>query len=138
MKKFVKVVAVALVVMTALTLFAACGVSLDPDKTYDALLDNGYYCDMDTSALSLATYAGKLGVKAYDMSAVITANKTDKSRETQKITIFYFKDYESAYKAWENAQELSEKAQGTRTDWVCERYLNVIYFGTKQALKDAR
>ena len=126
MKKFAKITAVALVAIMALAVLVACGPASDPDKAVAALKENGYT-------------AGKISTGGYEgLEAVVSGTKGLLSGNLQTITIYYFKDTASANDAWESIKSDSDKDKKDDSDWVCKKSGKVIYYGTKQAVKDAR
>ena len=136
MKKFAKVMAVALVAVMVLAVLVACGPASDPDKAVKALKDNGYASAVKVSA-SGYSYKG--------LTAVVTASKglvgaLLGNDDFQTITIYYFEDTASANDAWEKIKSDSDKdkEKNKDSDWVCKKSGKVIYYGTKQAVKDAR
>lgn len=133
MKKFVKVTAVALVAVMALALLVACGPASDPDKALAALKENGY----TATKVSAGSYEG--------LTAVVTGTKGLLSGllgggDVQFITIFYFESSKAANEAWADIQEVAGKDSNKKddSDWVVEKSGSMIYYGTKQAVKDAR
>ena len=118
MKKFAKITAVVLVAVMALALLVACGPASDPDKAKKALEDNGY------TVVNLPA-GGIAGIKA-----IVSGTKGLLSGNAQTITIYYFNDAESANNAWEEIKD--------KSDWVVAKSGAMIYYGTSQAVKDAR
>ncbi len=135
-KTIIKVLALALVaVMMCAALVSCGGPNADPDKARTALKDNGYAAEKLDSDASL--YLFKIaGID--DLSCVVTgtAKKDDK---VEHITIFYFEDTEAANEQWEDVQKYSDKSEDKEeSDWVVEKSGKMIYYGTKQAVKDAQ
>lgn len=131
MKKLVKVTAVALVAVMALTLLVACGPASNPDKALAALKENGY----TATKISAGSYEG--------LTAVVTGTKGLFSAlfggdDVQFITIFYFESSKAANDAWDAIKAESNKEQLDGSDWVVEKSGSMIYYGTKQAVKDAK
>ena len=135
MKKFAKVAAVVLVAVMVLAVLVACGPASDPDKAVSALKGNGYT-------------AAKLSADGYSfngLTAVVTGTKgvlssiLGGSDDFQTITIYYF---ESASAAKDNYEAIESKANSDSnkkdSDWVIAQSGAMIYYGTKQAVKDAR
>lgn len=133
MKKFAKVMAVALVAVMALAVLVACGPASDPDKAVKALKDNGYT-------------AGKVSAGSYEgLTAVVTGTKGALGAllgkdEFQFITIYYFESASAANDAWDSIKSESDKNSNKKddSDWVVKKSGKIIYFGTKQAAKDAQ
>ena len=128
MKKFAKITAVALVAVMVLAALVACGPAADPDKAVSALKSNDYV-------------AGKVTTGGYSgMVAMVTGTKGLLTGNLQTITIYYFESTSAANDAWEKIKSDSDKdkEKNKDSDWVCKKSGKVIYFGTKQAVKDAR
>lgn len=135
MKKTLRLVAFALVLVTLVAAFASCGgPAKDPDDALAALKENNYAAvksdTLVTAALTLA------GVKNVD--SVVSGSATiDDKFET--VTILYFADKDAANEAWEDAQKYaSDKKDDKAEDWVCKKSGAMIYFGTPNAVKAAK
>jgi hypothetical protein len=135
MKNALKIVALALVLVTMVAALASCGgPAKDPADAEKALKDNGYTVvksdNLATAALALA------GVK--DVESVVSGSATiDDKFET--VTIFYFEDKDAANEAWEDAQKYAdEKKDDKSEDWVVKKSGAMIYFGTPNAVKAAK
>lgn len=135
MKKTLRLVAFALVLVTLVAAFASCGgPAKDPDDALAALKENDYAAvksdTLVTAALTLA------GVKNVD--SVVSGSATiDDKFET--VTILYFADKDAANEAWENAQKYAnDKKDDKAEDWVCKKSGAMIYFGTPNAVKAAK
>ena len=126
MKKFAKIMAVVLVAAMALAVLVACGPASDPDKAKAALEANGY------TAVNLPT-GGIAGVKA-----IVSGTKGLLSGNAQTITIYYFNDADAANDAWEEIKQKSDSEGKDKSDWVIAKSGTMIYYGTSQAVKDAR
>ena len=133
MKKFAKVMAVVLVAVMAVTLLVACGPANNIEDAIAALKGNGY---------ATHKFVGNIGFSNVDSKLVATkgvvGSLLGSGEEYQTITIYYFFTADAAKEAFEDIQQLSELERGEREDWVCKRSGDVVYFGTKQAVKDAR
>lgn len=138
MKKFAKITAVALVVVMALALLVACGPASDPDKAVEALKKNGYEPVKATNAIALGITEALIGAERGDLVATVSATKIDDDKNTQSITIWYFKNAAAANKCWDKAQSESNKDKDKDSDWVCKKSGAMIYFGTTQGVKDAK
>ena len=140
MKKFAKIMAVALVAVMALALLVSCGPASDPDKALAALKGNDYKAATKlTDAISLGLTEAALGSERGDLVAIVSGSKTDDNQKLQTVTILYFKDAASASKAWNKAQEYAEgEKDKDASDWVVAKSGAMIYYGTSQAVKDAR
>ena len=132
MKTFLKVLALSLVaVLMCATLVSCGGPASDPDKAAEALEDADYVVIKADDKISLATYDA-LGVD--DLECVITAFNEDE----EGIVIFYFEDKDAANDAWEAIEEIAEEAAEEEEDLVIKKSGKMIYYGTKQAIKDAK
>lgn len=128
-KTIIKVVALAMIAVMACMLLVACAPASDPDKAIEALKDNGYAAAEDKLLIPGALKL--LGVK--DIDCVVAGTK-----EGEAITIIYFADKDAAEAAWEKVSEYAEDQKDDESDWVVDKSGAMIYFGTKQAVKDAR
>lgn len=132
MKKFAKVAAVVLVAVMALAVLVACGPNSDPDKAVAALKENGYT-------------AGKVTTGGYEgLEAIVSGTKglvgsLFGKDEFQTITIYYFESASAANDAWEDIKKDADKDSNKKDeDWVVAKSGKIIYYGTKQAVKDAK
>ena len=134
MKKFAKVMAVALVAVLALTALVACGPASKPDKAVKALEDKKYgvvaVIGSESSAkqLILDGIAKLAGLEEGDIIATIEATSGNES-----IMITYFKNASVASKYWKENKDKVEKKEG----WVTKQSGAMVYSGTEQAVKDA-
>ena len=128
MKKFTKILALTLVLMMSVALFASCAApNKDPEKAKEALEKAEYeviYADEELAELA----AGMLGVEK--VTALISASKGDDA-----IEIFYFEDAAAANDAFDTVKEMAEKA-GTTAE--VKKSGNMIYYGTPAAIKAAK
>lgn len=132
MKTFAKVLALALVaVMMCAALVSCGGPASDPDKAAKALEDADYIVVKADDKVSLALYE-TMGVKK--LECVITAYNEDE----EGIVIFYFEDKAAANDAWETIEEEAKEATKDEEDIVIKKSGKMIYYGTKQAIKDAK
>ena len=135
MKKFAKIMAVALVAVMALAALVACGPASDPKKAAKALEDKKYVvsavigADSSAKQLVLDGMAKGVGLEAGDIIATVTATNGDEG-----ISITYFKNASAAKTFWDKNKDSIEKKDG----WVTKRSGSIIYTGTEQAVKDAR
>ena len=134
MKKFTKIMAVALVAVLALAALVACGPASDPKKAAQALKDNGYAvvsvigADGTLSQAALDVTAKAAGLEAGDIIATVTATSGSES-----ISITYFKNASVASKYWKENKDSMPEKEG----WVGKQSGSMIYYGTEQAVKDA-
>ena len=134
MKKFVKVMAVALVAVMALAALVACGPNSDPDKALAALKDNGYTATKADDAISLGFMETALGATRGDLIAIVTGTK-----DKEMISILYFKDSSTASKFYDKAEKyVEDQKDDEQTNWQSGQSGALVYFGTPQAVKDAR
>ena len=144
MKHFVRMLALlltALLLMTALTSCAPVPAK-DADQALKALEDADYIAVKDTRVLP-ATFK-LLGV---DLTAVVAGTNIFTNDEGDLVTdyvgIFYFADDASAKKAMEEVEKYAaddkESEENLSSDWVSPtRAGNIIYYGTKNAIKAAK
>ena len=137
MKKFTRILCLALVaVMLCATLASCGGPASNPDDAVAALKENGYTAAKDTlivpAALKLA------GVK--DIDTVISGTKIEED-VFETITVIYFTDSDAAEAAFEKVENYASEKKDDKAEesnWVVEQSGAMIYFGTKQAVKDAK
>ena len=135
MKKFAKIMAVALVAVLALAALVACGPASKPDKAAAALKKNGYAVEsvigsestLKQTALDMIAKAA--GLEAGDITATVTATNGDDG-----INITYFKNASVAKSYWEANKDKVVQKEG----WVTKLSGSMLYSGTEQAVKDAR
>lgn len=135
MKKALKIVALALVLVTMVAAFASCGgPAKDPEDALAALKENDYKAAEDT--LVTPGLLAAVGVK--DVKSVVSGSAViDEKFET--VTILYFEDKDAANEAWEDAQKYAdEKKDDKAEDWVVKKSGAMIYFGTPNAVKAAK
>ena len=143
MKKFAKIMAVALVAVMALAVLVACGPATDPKKAAEALEKKEYVvtatigADSTVKQAALDVQAIAMGLKAGDIIATVIATNGEEG-----ITITYFKDASVAKGYWndhkEDIEKLQEQAKEKEQDLVIKLSGSMIYQGTSQAVKDAR
>lgn len=132
MKTFAKILCLSLVAVMLCATLASCAPASDPDKAISALKDAGYIAGKDTTAIPVALAV--LGVKGID--TVISGTKSG-----EHVTVIYFTDSDSAKSAEEKVTKYvddEEKDKKDDSDWVFKRSGKKIYWGTKNAVKDAR
>ena len=133
MKKIIKLLAMALVVLS-LTFVFACAPSSSPTKARDSLEKNGYSVALARDAFSLGLTEGFLGLDSGDLVAVITATK-----EGDAITIIYFEEAEEARECIKLFGDDLKDFIETETDAeiLVKQSGKMIYIGTKAAIKAA-
>lgn len=128
-KNILKITALALLTVMICAMLVACGgPNKDPEKAKEALEDAGY-----TVIFNDGGFLGDLAMPK-GAEATITAVKGD----DEYISIVYYEDKDALNEAWEDVKEDAEKLQGKYEDIVYKKSGNMIYIGTKQAVKDAR
>ena len=135
MKKFARMIALALVMVMSVAMLASCGApNSDPEKALAALKDNDYVAAEDKYIIPTAL--ALLGVK--DIDCVVSGSATiDEKFET--VTIIYFEDKDAANEAWEKVEEYANKEKDEKAEnWVCKKSGAMIYFGTTNGVKAAK
>ena len=134
MKKFVSVLSLVLVAaMLCVSLVSCGGPAKDPADAKAALEENGYTAVKDTTVVPLAL--GLLGVKGVDCAVSGTKVADDK---VDSITIVYFTDADAAETAFDKVKEYADEEKEEGETWVVKQSGAMIYFGTEQAVKDAK
>ena len=136
MKKFTKIVCLALVCVFALCALTACAPNSDPDKALASLKENEYTAIKDTivvpAALTLA------GVKGIDV--VISGSKvveTDDGTKGEHV-IVYFLTADAANSAWETVQKYAEdEKEEDASDWKIKKFGKMIFYGTSAGIRAA-
>lgn len=140
MKKFAKVMALAMVAVLSLAALVACGPASDPDKAEAALKENEYVTLKSTVLVKGLTVIGINGV-----TASVTGTKvTEDSSEV--IFILYFNNNQSANESWDSAQKNIKKImdtlqieyKGDDSDLTIKKSGAMIYCGTAAGIKAAR
>lgn len=134
MKKYAQLISLALVAVMCVALLASCAPASDPDKAVAALKDAGYTAVKDTN-LTPAAYKVLTGT---NISAVVTATKTDDDKNVQSVTIVYFENAKDAKTAYEKLEDKSNEEKKDESDWVFAKSGKMVYWGTKTAVKEAR
>ena len=138
MKKFTKIVAIALVLAMSVAVFASCAkVSKGYEKAKKALADAGYVVD---------TTSGEWGSQVADVESMISAFKIREGTENDKnpkasggIMIYYFKSEKAANKAWDKTikndyESAKKRAAKEEIELISKREGKVIYYGTQDAI----
>lgn len=134
MKKYAQLISLALVAVMCVALLASCAPASDPDKAVAALKDAGYTAVKDTN-FTPAAYKALTGT---NISAVVTATKTDDDKNVQSVTIVYFENAKDAKTAYEKLEDKSNEEKKDESDWVFAKSGKMVYWGTKTAVKEAR
>ncbi|MBQ3064591.1 MAG: hypothetical protein IJC99_07340 [Clostridia bacterium] len=135
MKKFVRILTLALALLMLLATLAACAPAKDPDKAVEALEKAEYLVNKDTR-IQPALFK----VAGYDLTAVVSGTKLS---DKEAVAIYYFADAENAKKALEEVKKYADEAKDDEEvdekNWIAPtRSGKIIYFGTKGAIKAAR
>lgn len=148
MKKYAKLLTLALAAVLTLTLLAACGMSNNPKKKQAALEEKGYEVeavigDNDLEAQAeLDSMSDEMSLTAGELVALIAATKSNETDDvTDFIYIYFFKDGDVANRFWNSNQEqlddLKDEYKDT-ADFRLKKEGSMVYFGTAQAIEDAR
>ncbi|MBQ9132737.1 MAG: hypothetical protein IJX62_09775 [Clostridia bacterium] len=135
MKKFIRMIALSLVLVMSVVMLASCGApNSDPDKALEALKENEYVA-VKSEALAVAGLA-LAGIKNVDCVVSGSATIDDKF---ETVTILYFTSKDAANDAWEKAQKYADDEKDSKAeDWVCKKSGAMIYFGTPNGVKAAK
>ena len=127
MKSLIKVLALSLVMVMMISMFASCfgGPNSDPDKAEEALEEAGYLVTNTT-----------LGYDLEGLDTVVTGYKMNSLTDGDAIVILYFEDSKSAKEAWDELKDALDEED--EDDYVVKKSGKMIYAGTKQAVKDAK
>lgn len=135
MKKFAKIMAVALVAVLAMAALVACAPASDPDKAVAALKKHEYSAGKDTL---VAAALNGLGISG--LNAVVKGTKSVKNGDKNKletVTIAYFTDAKAAKASWEKIKSYAENDKSDDSDWTVKQSGKLIYWGTKAAINAA-
>lgn len=141
MKKFTKILALALVAIMSLVVFAACAPNADPVKAEAALKENGYTAGKDDTIVpGLLWVAGIKDVDCVVTGSLLVEGEGDEEDKLEHVTIVYFESEEAAEAAWEKMQDYAEKEDedAEESDWTIKLSGAMIYYGTSAAIKAAR
>lgn len=132
MKKTLRLLALSLVLVTMVALFASCGgPAKDPADAKAALEENDYVAlKDDTVTPGLMALAG---IK--DVDCVVSGTNSD----GEHVTIVYFESKDAANTAWEKIQEYAEDdKKDEESDWSIKKSGIMVYYGTSAAIKAAK
>ena len=128
-KNIIKITALALLTVMICAMLVACGgPNADPEKAKEALEDAGYTVILNDGGL-----LGDLGLPK-GAEATLTAFKGD----DEYISVIYYEDKDALNDAWEDVKKDAEELKEEYEDIVLKKSGKMIYFGTKQAVKDAK
>lgn len=136
MKKFVRLMSLALVaVMLCATLASCGGPAKDPADALAALKENEYVAAEDKLIIPAALKL--LGVDG--IKSVVSGSATIEDK-FETVTIIYFNEAEDAKNAMEKVEDYAEekKDKAEDSDWVVKQSGAMIYFGTKAGIKAAK
>ena len=124
MKKALKLIALSMVLVMAVLALAACGPNSDPEKAKAALEDKGYEVLLIDEGLTGG------------LEATLSAFNEDSE---DGIYIYYFESADDANDAYDDIEKLFELAKEADEDLELElkKSGKMVYYGTKQAIKDA-
>ena len=135
MKKTISTCLAVLLFLLVTLSFASCDKpNADPDAAVQALKDADYedVAKRDSRAVSVD------GVEWHVSGIRIKAGLCE------WVEIYYFEDAVSANEAWEEVQEIADKwfdgsdPENYGSAFACKKSGNMIYFGTKNGIKDAK
>ena len=138
MKKLAKITAVVLVAIMAVAVLVACGPASNPDKAIASLERRGYTNPAKDEVLVKLPLKER-GVKGIE--TVVIATKSVKDGDNSKlesVTIIYFDSAASASDAYSVVEGFANSHKTNNDDWIVEQSGRMIYYGTSQAIKDAR
>ena len=141
MKKFVSIISLVLVAAMLCVSLVSCGApAKDPADAKAALSENGYVATKDDTVVP-----GILKIAGFDCTSVVTGTKTVEDDEGNKsvehVSIYYFADKDAAEKAMTKIEEYAsdDKDEAEDSNWVATTQSGaMVYYGTKQAIKDAK
>ena len=120
--------AVALGLLTVMICaFSACSNISNPNKTVKALEEAGYVVVYNDGEGEFDAATLPKGAKASIMAY----------KGKENIHIIYYEDAATADAAWEDVNQIADFHKD-QEGFVCEKSGSVIYYGTEQALEDAK
>ncbi len=135
MKKSIKVLALAVVMLTVVAMLASCGgPAKDPSKALEALKKNDYTAERDDTIIPLGL--ALVGVEGID--CVVSGTKLT-GDEKGHVTIVYFDSADEAEAAFEKVEKYAKDNEDDdeESDWVIERKGAMIYYGNSAGIKAA-
>lgn len=144
--KHIRSAALALTMILVVAALAACGMSNNPKATKEALETKGYEVesvigDNDLEAQAqLDGMSDEMHITAGELVAMIAAVKGEDDA-AEFIYIYYFKDSAVANRFWDsNQKELNDLKEEYKDfeDFELKKDGSVVYFSTKQAVKDCK
>ncbi len=134
MKTTTKIIAMALLAVMCFALLVSCAPNSDPAKAVEALKENGYE-NATKDPIGLKTTLSLAGIE--DVYATVTASKKTEDGKKLSITIIYFPTKDAAAKEFDDIEDYAEEFSDAE-DYVVEQSGAIVYYGNKQAAKDAR
>ena len=138
MKKFTKIVAIALVLAMSVVLFASCAkTNKGYEKAKKALVDAGYVVEPNSGEWSSQVADLEGSIAAYKIREGTENDKNPKARDG--IVIYYFKTEKAANRAWDKTiksevESAKKRAAKDEITIVSKKEGKVIYYGTQEAV----
>lgn len=127
-KNILRAIALGLMTVILCVLLSSCSSLSDPDKTAQSLESAGY-------AVVYNNGEGETNAAALPQGSIATIMAYNGN---EFIYITYYEDIAAAEDAWGAAQSAAEALKKNNENVVYKKSGNIIYYGTKQALKDAK
>lgn len=136
-----KLLAMALLVCVCLSI-VACGIAKDPADLKKNLEDKDYEVLFSDKELEVKGFLTMLGLPTDGAAAVVNAGKEEDDEE-KVIIVIYYEDAKAAGEAYEKLQDavdelLEDIDDDAKDDYKTGKSGNAIYFGHKDAIKDAK
>ena len=138
MKKFTKIVAIALVLAMSVVLFASCAkTNKGYEKAKKALADAGYVVEPNSGEWSSHVADLEGSIAAYKIKEGTENDKNPKASDG--IVIYYFKTEKAANRAWDKTiksevESAKKRAAKDEITIVSKKEGKVIYYGTQEAV----
>lgn len=136
MKKIISMALVLIMLVCSVATLTACGMPSDYKDAEANLKDAEYDVDVETTDAAIEFMLGLIGVEDAKANAMVSAEK-----DKDAITIFYCEDKDTAKAVEEKLAEFVEEMAEEFEDYneiEIGRDGEIVYFGTKQAIKDAK
>lgn len=142
MKKLTRILAVALVLLTLVTVLAACSAkpNADPASAKKALEQNHYVVYASDSELPAAYAEQGVANVTYVINATRVETTKKGKQEAEGVTILYFENEAAAKAALSKATDLLniQSSDSIASKYVVKQSGSMIYAGTKNAIKAAK
>ena len=138
MKNFTRIVAIALVLVMSVAMFASCAqTSKAYEKAKKALNDAGY---------AVESNSGEWASQISDLQGMISAYKIKEGTENDKkpkasggIVIYYFNTEKAANRAWDKTiksefENAKRRAAKEEIELICKSEGKIVYYGTQDAI----